>query len=78
MSCSNHIPENDKKDACLQSKILCREQRAYPSSAKTMAKRERQDSQKPDVKDTIKLKGNDSSAAREPIVNRIWNTSEIT
>ena len=33
---------------------------------------------KPDVKDDMKLTRNDLSAAREPIVNRTRNTSEIT
>ena len=33
---------------------------------------------KPDVEDGMELTRNDSSAAREPIVNRTRNTSEIT
>ena len=33
---------------------------------------------KPDVEDGMKLTRNDSSAAREPIVNRTRNTLEIT
>ena len=33
---------------------------------------------KPDVKDGMKLTRNDSPGAREPIVNKTRNTSEIT
>ena len=51
---------------------------ANPGSAKNDSKQRTLRFLKPDVKDGMKLTRNDSSAAREPTVNRTKSKSETT
>ena len=80
MSCSSHTPENDQKVA--SKKVY--NKRYYAENKERILARQNNGEQrtsrfsKPDVKDGMKLlTRNDSSTAREPIVNRTRNISEL-
>ena len=80
MSCSSHIPENDQKGACkkIYNTTYYVENKERIQLGKNIDEQRTSRFSKPDVKDGMKVTRNDSSAAREPIVNRTMNTSEIT